>query len=50
MVALSLPKIFKCNHSDLKANSILSWMSRSLLGLGALMAFQVAMPTSTVAT
>jgi len=50
MVVLSLPKIFKCNHSDLKANSILSWMSRSLSGLGALMAFQVAMPTSIVAT
>jgi len=50
MVVLSLPKIFRCNHSFLKASSILSWISKSLSGLGVLMAFQVAMLTSTVAT
>jgi hypothetical protein len=50
MLALSCPRMFKCSHSFLKANSMLDWTAGSLVGRRDLMAFQVAIPTSTVAT
>jgi len=50
MVAWSDPRMFKWSHSLLKSNSILAYISGSLVGRWDLMAFQEAMPTSTVAT
>ncbi len=50
MVMQSAPKMPKWHHSTLKAWSILAWILRSRVDQRKLMAFQVAIPTSTVAT
>jgi hypothetical protein len=50
MVTQSTPKMLKWHHSALKACSILSWILGSRVDRRELMAFQVAIPTSTVAT
>jgi hypothetical protein len=50
MAVLPSPKIWPWNHSALKACSMLIWSSCFLLWLGDLMARQVAMPTSVVAS
>ncbi len=50
MLAQSSPKIPKWHHSALKAWSILAWILGSWVDRRELMAFQVAIPTSTVAT
>jgi hypothetical protein len=50
MVAQSSPKMPKWHHSALKAWLILAWILGSRVDRRELMAFQVAIPTSTVAT
>jgi hypothetical protein len=50
MVAQSSPKMLKWHHFTLKAWSILAWILESQVDRRELMAFQVAIPTSTVAT
>ncbi len=50
MVTQSSPKMPKWHHSTLKAWSILAWILSSRVDQRKLMAFQVAIPISTVVT